>query len=55
MTIRKSFETRVGRRELILAYDHSGQYAQKNLNKDNNMTKMAVAGSKGSSSFINIS
>lgn len=52
MTIRESFESRV-ERELNLARDHSGQYAQKNLKDDNNVKQMVVAGSKGS--FINIS
>ncbi|KAH8111472.1 beta and beta-prime subunits of DNA dependent RNA-polymerase [Phellopilus nigrolimitatus] len=52
MTIRESFESRV-ERELNLARDHSGQYAQKNLKEDNNVKQMVVAGSKGS--FINIS
>jgi DNA-directed RNA polymerase II subunit RPB1 len=36
MTIRESFESRV-ERELNLARDHSGQYAQKNLKEDNNV------------------
>ncbi|KAI0063081.1 beta and beta-prime subunits of DNA dependent RNA-polymerase [Artomyces pyxidatus] len=52
MTIRESFESRV-ERELNLARDTSGQYAQKNLKEDNNVKQMVVAGSKGS--FINIS
>ncbi|KAH9891211.1 beta and beta-prime subunits of DNA dependent RNA-polymerase [Cubamyces lactineus] len=52
MTLRESFEKRV-ERELNLARDHSGQYAQKNLKEDNNVKQMVVAGSKGS--FINIS
>ena len=52
MTIRESFENRV-ERELNLARDDSGQYAQKNLKEDNNVKQMVVAGSKGS--FINIS
>ncbi|KAH8108646.1 hypothetical protein DFH11DRAFT_1820556 [Phellopilus nigrolimitatus] len=52
MTIRELFESRV-ERELNLARDHSGQYAQKNLKEDNNVKQMVVAGSKGS--FINIS
>ncbi|KDQ53026.1 hypothetical protein JAAARDRAFT_197811 [Jaapia argillacea MUCL 33604] len=52
MTIRESFESRV-ERELNLARDQSGQYAQKNLKEDNNVKQMVVAGSKGS--FINIS
>ena len=52
MTIRESFESRV-ERELNLARDHSGQYAQKSLKEDNNVKQMVVAGSKGS--FINIS
>lgn len=52
MTIRESFEKMV-ERELNLARDHSGQYAQKNLKEDNNVKQMVVAGSKGS--FINIS
>lgn len=52
MTIRESFESRV-ERELNLARDKSGQYAQKSLKDDNNVKQMVVAGSKGS--FINIS
>lgn len=52
MTIRESFESRV-ERELNMARDQSGQYAQKNLKEDNNVKQMVVAGSKGS--FINIS
>ncbi|KAI0932934.1 DNA-directed RNA polymerase II subunit rpb1, variant 2 [Taiwanofungus camphoratus] len=52
MTIRESFESKV-ERELNLARDQSGQYAQKNLKEDNNVKQMVVAGSKGS--FINIS
>src|SRR3984957_8438514 len=52
MTIRESFESLV-ERELNLARDTSGQYAQKNLKEDNNVKQMVVAGSKGS--FINIS
>ncbi|KAF5365354.1 hypothetical protein D9757_013779 [Collybiopsis confluens] len=52
MTIRESFESLV-ERELNLARDKSGQYAQKNLKEDNNVKQMVVAGSKGS--FINIS
>ncbi|THH07234.1 hypothetical protein EW146_g9383 [Bondarzewia mesenterica] len=52
MTIRESFESRV-ERQLNLARDTSGQYAQKNLKEDNNVKQMVVAGSKGS--FINIS
>ncbi|KAI0028851.1 DNA-directed RNA polymerase II, subunit 1 [Vararia minispora EC-137] len=52
MTIRESFESRV-ERELNLARDTSGRYAQKNLKDDNNVKQMVVAGSKGS--FINIS
>ncbi|KAK0440787.1 DNA-directed RNA polymerase II, subunit 1 [Armillaria borealis] len=52
MTIRESFESMV-ERELNLARDTSGQYAQKNLKEDNNVKQMVVAGSKGS--FINIS
>ncbi|KAI0757559.1 beta and beta-prime subunits of DNA dependent RNA-polymerase [Daedaleopsis nitida] len=52
MTIRESFEKMV-ERELNLARDHSGQYAQKHLKEDNNVKQMVVAGSKGS--FINIS
>ncbi|KAF4584769.1 DNA-directed RNA polymerase II subunit rpb1 [Pleurotus pulmonarius] len=48
MTIRESFESQV-ERQLNLARDTSGQYAQKNLKEDNNMV---VAGSKGS--FISI-
>lgn len=52
MTIRESFESKV-ERELNLARDQNGQYAQKNLKEDNNVKQMVVAGSKGS--FINIS
>ncbi|KAF7426730.1 DNA-directed RNA polymerase II subunit rpb1 [Pleurotus ostreatus] len=52
MTIRESFESQV-ERQLNLACDTSGQYAQKNLKEDNNVKQMVVAGSKGS--FINIS
>jgi len=52
MTIRESFESMV-ERQLNLARDSSGQYAQKNLKEDNNVKQMVVAGSKGS--FINIS
>ncbi|KAF5376975.1 hypothetical protein D9615_007212 [Tricholomella constricta] len=52
MTIRESFESLV-ERQLNLARDTSGQYAQKNLKEDNNVKQMVVAGSKGS--FINIS
>ncbi|KAJ7724988.1 DNA-directed RNA polymerase II, subunit 1 [Mycena maculata] len=52
MTIRESFESQV-ERQLNLARDDSGQYAQKNLKEDNNVKQMVVAGSKGS--FINIS
>ena len=52
MTIRESFESMV-ERELNLARDQSGQYAQKHLKEDNNVKQMVVAGSKGS--FINIS
>lgn len=52
MTIRESFESKV-ERELNLARDRNGQYAQKNLKEDNNVKQMVVAGSKGS--FINIS
>ncbi|KAJ6577080.1 DNA-directed RNA polymerase II, subunit 1 [Mycena sp. CBHHK59/15] len=52
MTIRESFESLV-ERQLNLARDDSGQYAQKNLKEDNNVKQMVVAGSKGS--FINIS
>jgi DNA-directed RNA polymerase II subunit RPB1 len=48
MTIRESFESDV-ERQLNLACDQSGQYAQK---EDNNVKQMVVAGSKGS--FINI-
>ncbi|KAF9007912.1 beta and beta-prime subunits of DNA dependent RNA-polymerase [Cyathus striatus] len=40
-------------RQLNLARDQSGQYAQKHLKEDNNVKQMVVAGSKGS--FINIS
>ena len=52
MTLRESFESRV-ERELNLARDTPGQYAQKNLKEDNNVKQVVVAGSKGS--FINIS
>ncbi|KAJ6451309.1 DNA-directed RNA polymerase II, subunit 1 [Mycena sanguinolenta] len=52
MTIRESFEKMV-ERELNVARDDSGQYAQKYLKEDNNVKQMVVAGSKGS--FINIS
>ncbi|KAJ7451085.1 DNA-directed RNA polymerase II, subunit 1 [Mycena latifolia] len=52
MTIRESFESLV-ERELNVARDESGQYAQKSLKEDNNVKQMVVAGSKGS--FINIS
>ncbi|KAF9261934.1 beta and beta-prime subunits of DNA dependent RNA-polymerase [Marasmius fiardii PR-910] len=52
MTIRESFESLV-ERQLNLARDTSGRYAQKNLKEDNNVKQMVVAGSKGS--FINIS
>ncbi|EKM83352.1 hypothetical protein AGABI1DRAFT_65857 [Agaricus bisporus var. burnettii JB137-S8] len=52
MTIRESFESMV-ERQLNLARDTSGQYAQKHLKEDNNVKQMVVAGSKGS--FINIS
>ncbi|KAJ7293955.1 DNA-directed RNA polymerase II, subunit 1, partial [Mycena rebaudengoi] len=52
MTIRESFESLV-ERQLNLARDDSGQFAQKNLKEDNNVKQMVVAGSKGS--FINIS
>jgi len=52
MTIRESFESQV-ERELNLARDQNGQYAQKNLKEDNNVHQMVVAGSK--SSFIKIS
>ncbi|KIY45807.1 beta and beta-prime subunits of DNA dependent RNA-polymerase [Fistulina hepatica ATCC 64428] len=52
MTIRESFESQV-ERELNLARDTSGRYAQENLKDDNNVKQMVVAGSKGS--FINIS
>ncbi|EGO19737.1 DNA-directed RNA polymerase II, subunit 1 [Serpula lacrymans var. lacrymans S7.9] len=52
MTIRESFESKV-QRELNLARDDCGQYAQKSLKEDNNVKQMVVAGSKGS--FINIS
>ncbi|KAL5518423.1 RPO21_1 [Sanghuangporus vaninii] len=52
MTIRESFESQV-ERELNLARDRTGQYAQENLKEDNNVKQMVVAGSKGS--FINIS
>ncbi|KAI0791691.1 beta and beta-prime subunits of DNA dependent RNA-polymerase [Abortiporus biennis] len=52
MTIRESFESKV-ERELNLARDQNGQYAQKSLKEDNNVKQMVVAGSKGS--FINIS
>lgn len=52
MTIRESFESKV-ERELNLARDQNGQYAQKALKEDNNVKQMVTAGSKGS--FINIS
>ncbi|KAH9907090.1 uncharacterized protein B0H18DRAFT_1193799, partial [Fomitopsis serialis] len=52
MTVRESFESRV-ERELNLARDQNGQYAQKALKEDNNVKQMVTAGSKGS--FINIS
>jgi RNA polymerase Rpb1, domain 4 len=52
MTLRESFDSRV-ERELDLARDTPGQYAQKNLKEDNNVKQMVVVGSKGS--FINIS
>jgi DNA-directed RNA polymerase II subunit RPB1 len=52
MTIRESFESSV-ERQLNLARDDPGKYAQKNLKDDNNVKQMVVAGSKGS--FINIS
>ena len=52
MTIHESFESLV-ERQLNLAHDTSGQYAQKYLKEDNNVKQMVVAGSKGS--FINIS
>ncbi|KAI0809109.1 beta and beta-prime subunits of DNA dependent RNA-polymerase [Irpex lacteus] len=52
MTIRESFESKI-ERELNLARDQNGQYAQKHLKEDNNVKQMVVAGSKGS--FINIS
>ncbi|KAK1233442.1 DNA-directed RNA polymerase II core subunit rpo21, partial [Marasmius sp. AFHP31] len=52
MTIRESFESLV-ERQLNLARDMSGRFAQKNLKEDNNVKQMVVAGSKGS--FINIS
>ena len=51
MTIRESFESLV-ERQLNLARDTSGQYAQKHLKEDNNLKQMVVAGSKGS--FISI-
>jgi DNA-directed RNA polymerase II subunit RPB1 len=51
-TIRETFEFLV-ERQLNLARDDSGQFAQKNLKEDNNVKQMVVAGSKGS--FINIS
>lgn len=51
MTTRESFESQV-ERQLNLARDTSGQYAQKNL-KENNVKQMVVTASKGS--FINIS
>ena len=40
-------------RQLNLAHNTSGQYAQKHLKEDNNVKQMVVARSKGS--FINIS
>ncbi|KAF8201085.1 beta and beta-prime subunits of DNA dependent RNA-polymerase [Mycena galopus ATCC 62051] len=52
MTIRESFEKMV-ERELNVARDECGQFAEKNLKEDNNVKQMVVAGSKGS--FINIS
>ncbi|KAF8737375.1 hypothetical protein AX14_012969 [Amanita brunnescens Koide BX004] len=52
MTLRESFESMV-ERELNLARDRSGKYAQEHLKEDNNVKQMVVAGSKGS--FINIS
>lgn len=52
MTIRESFESKV-ERELNLARDSNGRYAEKHLKEDNNVKQMVVAGSKGS--FINIS
>jgi DNA-directed RNA polymerase II subunit RPB1 len=52
MTIRESFKSLV-ERQLNLAHDVSGQYAQKSLKEDNDVKQMVVAGSKGS--FINIS
>ncbi|KAL5485543.1 RPO21_3 [Sanghuangporus weigelae] len=52
MTIHKFFESQV-KRELNLARDPSGQYAQENLKEDNDVKQMVVTGSKGS--FINIS
>jgi hypothetical protein len=51
-TIRESFESDV-ERQLNLARDQSGQYAQKHLKQDNNVKQTVVAGFKGS--FINIS
>src|ERR1700734_1843772 len=45
MTLRESFESRV-ERELNLVRGTPGQYAQKNLNEDNNVKRMVVAGSK---------
>ena len=50
--IRESFESLV-ERQLNLARDTPGQYAQKHLKEDNNVKQTVVAGSKGS--FINIS
>ena len=52
MMIRESFESLV-ERQLNLAHNTSGQYAQKHLKEDNNVKQMVVARSKGS--FINIS
>jgi DNA-directed RNA polymerase II subunit RPB1 len=43
MTLRESFESRV-ERELNLARDTHGQYAQKNLKGNNNVKQMVVAG-----------
>ena len=52
VTICESFESRV-ERELNLARDTSGQYAQKNLKEGDSVERVVVAGSGGS--FINVS
>jgi DNA-directed RNA polymerase II subunit RPB1 len=48
MTIRESFKSDV-ERQLNLAHDQSGQYAQKHLKDDNNVKHMVVSSSKGPS------